>query len=951
MAYTLDWNSAGANGTYALRDGADEVNVTLSTTTNGAGQSASATSAGSPAADGLWVSGLTEAVTTSMNFDAPVKNLSFEIYDIDQLAGSWDDRLTIIALNPAGEEVVINFSDLDGLHTATGNQLDADGNASTGVETSGADDSVTVTIPGPVLGLTFIFDHGESHTSSGLYGVSNMTFDPIPLDYVVEGSAGDDLIDATYVGDPEGDRIDNADAVDDSDDDFVEAGLGNDTVLSGAGDDSVLGDLGDDRVEGGAGNDTVRGGKGDDTIIGGEGDDSLYGNEDDDSILGGDGSDSIYGETGDDFVSGGAGDDHLEGNEGADTIYGGAGNDWMRGSYGNDELHGGTGDDFLWGGYGDDTFVIENDFGNDTIEGENIDEVTGDTLDLSRVTDDLTVDLSHVNPEIGSFSDGTSTAEFVEVEHIILGGGVDTLILRDGSGADAVSAFTAPADNGDGTYSGVDQLDVSGLTNDAGDAVNVNDVVVTDSIGDGTGDAILTFPGGESLKLQGVLAEDVSSPEQLIAMGIPAHPGNFRVEGTAAGEQIDTSYMGDPEGDRVDNNDHSDGSNDDYIETGEGRDTVYAGAGDDTVDAGSTSEANLIYGEDGGDSVLGGAGDDTVYGGIGHDELFGYDGNDSLFGDAGADTLKGGSGDDYLSGGEGFDQIFGGIGDDTIWIGEGDSGEGGKGDDLFLVSLTGEAGSNNATVIGGEGDETQGDTLDFGGQIHWDDVTYTNPDPGAGGGKSGFATLDDGSTLTFSEIENVIICFAQGTRISTAQGLRPVEELQVGDLVVTRDHGLQPVRWAGRRAVAAQGAMAPIRFEAGALGNCRPLLVSPQHRMLITGSDATMYFGESEVLVSAKHLVNGGSVVMRPGGMVTYVHILFDDHEIVYAEGVASESFYPGDTGLSAVDEAAREELFTLFPELRDPAGNYGTTARMCLRRHEARLLGLGIASTGSGEG
>jgi hypothetical protein len=245
-------------------------------------------------------------------------------------------------------------------------------------------------------------------------------------------------------------------------------------------------------------------------------------------------------------------------------------------------------------------------------------------------------------------------------------------------------------------------------------------------------------------------------------------------------------------------------------------------------------------------------------------------------------------------------------------------------------------------VIGGEDDETAGDTLDFGGLTDWSAVTYSNTDPGAGGGLSGSAKLHDGSVVTFSEIEKVVICFTAGTRIATADGPRPVEALRRGDLVVTRDHGLQKLRWAGQRRVAALGSLAPVRFEAGVLGNTRPLLVSPQHRMLITGPEAVLLFGESEVLASAKHLTNGGTIRQVPGGEVHYVHLLFDRHEIIYAEGAASESFFPGDTGIGAVDEAAREELFTLFPELRSSTGGFEKTARVCLRRHESRLFGIG---------
>ncbi|WP_226621952.1 calcium-binding protein [Alloyangia pacifica] len=304
--------------------------------------------------------------------------------------------------------------------------------------------------------------------------------------------------------------------------DTLGGGDGSDTLSGGAGDDSLLGYAGDDLIYGGDGGDTVHAGTGADTVIGGAGDDSLSGNEGGDSLEGGAGSDSLYGQEGDDYVSGGDGDDTLEGNEGSDTIHGGAGNDWMRGSYGNDALWGGTGDDSYWGGWGDDTFHIENDFGNDTVDAEGVDEVLGDTLDLSLVTDGLRIDLGDINPEIGSVSDGTSTLVYDEVEHIILGAGADTLALSDGGGLDAVQGFVAPTELGDGTYAGNDLLDVTGLTDAEGNPVDVVDVTVSDTVGDGTGDAVLSFPGGVALTLVGVLASEVSSAAQLQAMGIPA---------------------------------------------------------------------------------------------------------------------------------------------------------------------------------------------------------------------------------------------------------------------------------------------------------------------------------------------------------------------------------------------------------------------------------------------
>lgn len=124
-------------------------------------------------------------------------------------------------------------------------------------------------------------------------------------------------------------------------------------------------------------------------------------------------------------------------------------------------------------------------------------------------------------------------------------------------------------------------------------------------------------------------------------------------------------------------------------------------------------------------------------------------------------------------------------------------------------------------------------------------------------------------------------------------------------------------------------------------GQDRDLIVSPQHRVLFQGYRAELLFGESEVLVSAKHLVDSLDVTQDEAEMVTYVHMLFDQHEVIYAEGAATESFHPGDIGFSAVGEQDGEELFAIFPELRADQHAYGNTARRCLKSHEAQLIRL----------
>jgi hypothetical protein len=184
------------------------------------------------------------------------------------------------------------------------------------------------------------------------------------------------------------------------------------------------------------------------------------------------------------------------------------------------------------------------------------------------------------------------------------------------------------------------------------------------------------------------------------------------------------------------------------------------------------------------------------------------------------------------------------------------------------------------------------------------------------------------------------ICFVRGTRIETDRGAVPVEALRPGDRVRTLDHGFRPIRWIGASHVAATGDAAPVVIAAGALGNTRALAVSPQHRMLLTGWQAELLFGAEEVLVPARALVDDRAIRRRPGGHVDYFHMLFDRHEIVFAEGAPAESFHPGQMGWSALDAAQRAEILALFPEL---AGGdfaaYGPAARMSLKTREARLL------------
>ncbi len=192
----------------------------------------------------------------------------------------------------------------------------------------------------------------------------------------------------------------------------------------------------------------------------------------------------------------------------------------------------------------------------------------------------------------------------------------------------------------------------------------------------------------------------------------------------------------------------------------------------------------------------------------------------------------------------------------------------------------------------------------------------------------GFVTID------------TVPCFVAGTRIRTPDGDVAVETLRPGDLVETLDHGPQALRWVGSRRVCAQGPLAPVRIGAGTFGPHGPLMLSPQHRVLIRDSRAEMLFGEAEVLIAAKDLVDGQRVRVLTGASVEYVHLLFDRHEVIFAEGLATESFLPGPQTADAFDAAHLEEIRAVLPGFDPGTGRgYSPAARRALRSYEAGVL------------
>ncbi|MGB8813217.1 MAG: Hint domain-containing protein [Paracoccaceae bacterium] len=171
------------------------------------------------------------------------------------------------------------------------------------------------------------------------------------------------------------------------------------------------------------------------------------------------------------------------------------------------------------------------------------------------------------------------------------------------------------------------------------------------------------------------------------------------------------------------------------------------------------------------------------------------------------------------------------------------------------------------------------------------------------------------------------VSFARGTMITLANGnQRGIEALAVGDRVLTRDHGPQPIRWVGRATLRAVGAFAPVVITAGAMGNAGDLIISQHHRMFLYQRDRSADMPTAELLVQAKHLVDGEAVFLREGGFVDYFSLVFDGHEIIYAEGIPAESLMVTDATLSRLPVELAGDVKARFPGLSQ-VQHFGTEA------------------------
>ncbi|MEM9636961.1 MAG: Hint domain-containing protein [Pseudomonadota bacterium] len=181
------------------------------------------------------------------------------------------------------------------------------------------------------------------------------------------------------------------------------------------------------------------------------------------------------------------------------------------------------------------------------------------------------------------------------------------------------------------------------------------------------------------------------------------------------------------------------------------------------------------------------------------------------------------------------------------------------------------------------------------------------------------------------------VSFTRGTRITRADGAQtPIEALSIGDRILTRDAGPQPIRWIGQSTTRATGATAPILIKAGTLNNAQDLRVSPDHRLFVYQRTDRIGAGTTEILVTARHLVNGDTIRVQEGGFVDYFQLLFDRHHLIYAEGIAAESMLITPRTRPVIPDTALRRLRARVP---DPDDHGHTVDRAPLDRPDAAEL------------
>ncbi|MDV7269964.1 Hint domain-containing protein [Thioclava sp. A2] len=702
---------------------------------------------------------------------------------------------------------------------------------------------------------------------------------------------------------------------------------------------------GNDLIDGGAGNDTIFGSSGNDTIYGGTGDDSI-------------GS----------FASTDLGDDLMFGGDGNDTIIAGAGNDTVYGDAGDDQLSGADGSDTLYGGDGSDTFLITDDHDYDLIVGGEGGTDT-DAISFANYASALGVSVTFSGDGAGGYDyfGTTGYGDFSEIEQIwgtnyadLIDASLDSSgVLLAGQGGDDTIIGGSGDDSlwgGDGN----DRFDVAQGGSDTIDGGAGYDIV--DASGTTDANFFVTFTNIE--EIAGSNFGDSWGWDS----GSVVFYGGTGSDTVFAGTGDDTIYGGDG------NDSLSGGAGNDSLNGGAGDDTLAGGAGADALDGGTgfdtadysasgtavhieLSTGSFSGGDATGDTAVG---IDAIIGSDFNDTLTGYDG--TFDGGTVSNLLDGGAGDDFLSGLGGADWLIGGAGNDTLI--------GGVGDDTFVYSL----GDGNDTITDfnsgntgtlSDGTSTNNDFINL--TAFYDNLAELYADQADDGILNQSNTLDaNGRTVDYSDntsfgtgsltftgasadntfftAENTgVTCYLAGTRILTPEGEVAIERLRVGDKVVTRDHGAQTIRWIGVSRLQSTPEIAPIRIAAGALGSglpLRDLYVSPQHRVLVHSRIVARMTGAEEVLVASKKLLPmPGFQAMPADGQLTYVHLMCDAHEIIYAEGAPSETLLPGPQARATLGPLVWAELAAIFPGLSAEQGAFAP-ARLVLRGPRiARML------------
>lgn len=622
-------------------------------------------------------------------------------------------------------------------------------------------------------------------------------------------------------------------------------------------------------------------------------------------------------------ITGTPNDDVLQGTDEDDNILGLGGNDLISGEGKDDVIDGGEGDDIIYG-----------DAGTGTAPGENADSILLSSANFvaesASGNNNATVGDWAVYSNVATLADGTVVSGRLIVVSVSdddlpidLSGSAGAEILINGGNGQLGAGNTASF-----RFEFFDPLTGDPADPTDGDPISLNSTATFNDLDrNSVGDQESVTIDSSTFSAYGT--------SQNTSLNITTNGGQVTAAGTETNDPTDQDAWFSTEFENrefIDFTLEARSTNSGFTFSGDLIDDgviVPVEAGNDTLNGGGGND--VIYGQGGNDYIDGGANDDVLEGGSGNDTIDGGTGNDELYGGEGVDTLNGGEGDDVVRGQQGEDHLIGGLGNDQL--------EGGENSDTFTFEAAG-----NHTVVGGEdADDSDIDVLNLAG------IRTKVYKTGAESGTVDFLDASGNviNTMTYSEIERVI-CFTPGTGIATPHGEVAVESLSPGDLVITRDNGVQPVRWVGRRDLQSNELTAsphfrPIMIRAGSLGSgvpARDMMVSPSHRMLVVHPSAQLLFAEPEVLIAAKHLTSlPGVECVKPAG-VSYVHVMFDAHEVIMANGSWSESFQLSDGSLRGVGKAQREEILALFPELERENGLAAfPAARNSLKRYEAELL------------